>query len=222
MYYSLHLTWVFFNILLSKQRISLVKVEFMTILSNFEEDMTYEVLVSTKNEDASFNIKPFGLKIVDNSFVLKLFPSKTLSNIKSTGMLTVYLLQDVLIFTKALTSNLSREDLLGEVNYEITCEISNLDELSIEDDYGENITATIIAKPVKIIEHKKNLPLINRASNQIIELLVDFSRYDFMDVDARNNFIKKLNSSEKLIRKTGNKKHLDSLNILKKELKQKE
>ena len=194
----------------------------MTILSNFEEDMTYEVLISTKNEDASLNIKPVGLKIRDNSFVFKLFPNKTLSNIKNTGELTVYLLQDVLIFTKALTCNLSREDILSEVNYEILCEISNLDTTSVEDNYGENITATIIAKPVKIIEHKKTLPIINRASNQIIELLVDFSRYDFMDVDAKSNFIKKLKNSEILIRKTGNKKHLDSLNILKKELKNKE
>jgi hypothetical protein len=41
-----------------------------------------------------------------------------------------------------------------------------------------------------------------------------------MDVDAKNNFIEKVNSSETIIRKTGNKKHLDSLNLLKKELKE--
>ena len=35
-------------------------------------------------------------------------------------------------------------------------------------------------------------------------------------------FIQKLNYSEKIIIKTGNKKHFDSLNLLKKELKQKE
>ena len=52
-----------------------------------------------------------------------------------------------------------------------------------------------------------------------MELLVDFSRYDLMDVDAKNNFIQKVKSSEKTIRKTGNKKHMDSLNLLKKELK---
>lgn len=193
----------------------------MASLSDFEENMSYEVLVSTKNDDDSRNIKPFGLRIVDNSFVFRLFPNKTLSNIKNTGELTVYFLQDVLIFTKALTSGLSREDILGEVNYEITCEISNLDTIAIEDSYGKNITVTIIAEPVKIIEYKKALPIINRASNQIMELLVDFSRYDFMDVDAKSNFIKKLKSSESVIRKTGNRKHLDSLDLLKKELKEK-
>ena len=97
-----------------------------------------------------------------------------------------------------------------------------MDTTIIDDNYGKNVATTIIAKPTKIIEHKKTVPIINRASNQIMELLIHFSRYEFMDVDARNNFIQKLNYSEKIIIKTGNKKHLDSLNLLKKELKQKE
>lgn len=194
----------------------------MAILDNFEEDMTYEVLVSTKNEDGSLNVKPFGLKIKDNDFIFRIFPNKTLLNIKNTGELTVYFLQDVLLFTKALTSNLDYDDLLNGVNYEMPCKISNMDTTIIDDNYGKNVATTIIAKPTKIIEHKKILPIINRASNQIMELLIDFSRYEFMDVDLRNNFIEKLNCSEKIIIKTGNKKHFDSLNLLKKELKQKE
>lgn len=194
----------------------------MAILDNFEEDMTYEVLVSTKNEDGSLNVKPFGLKIKDNDFIFKIFPNKTLLNIKNSDELTVYFLQDVLLFTKALTSNLDYDDLLNEVNYEIPCKISNIDTTIINDVYGKNVATKIIAKPIKIIEHKKTVPLINRASNQIMELLIDFSRYEFMDVDLRNNFIEKLNCSEKIIIKTGNKKHWDSLNLLKKELKQKE
>lgn len=192
----------------------------MTILDNFEEDMIYEVLMSTKNEDGSLNVKPFGLKIKDNLFVLNLFPNKTLLNIKNNLEFTVYFLQDVFIFTKALTSNLDYEEFLNEINYEIPCKISNSSVSIIEDNYGKNITTTIIAEPIKIIEHKETFPIINRASNKIMELLIDFSRYDFMDVDAKNNFIEKVNSSETIIRKTGNKKHLDSLNLLKKELKE--
>jgi len=192
----------------------------MTILDNFEEDMVYEVLISTKNEDGSLNVKPFGLKIKNNSFVLKLFPNKTFLNIKNNLVFTVYFLQDVLMFTKALTSNLDYEEFLNEINYEIPCKISNSSVSVIEDNYGKNITTTIIAEPIKIIEHKETLPIINRASNKIMELLIDFSRYDLMDVDAKSNFIEKINSSERIIRKTGNGKHLDFLNLLKKELKE--
>jgi len=169
----------------------------MTILDNFEEDMVYEVLISTKNEDGSLNVKPFGLKIKNNSFVLKLFPNKTFLNIKNNLVFTVYFLQDVLMFTKALTSNLDYEEFLNEINYEIPCKISNSSVSVIEDNYGKNITTTIIAEPIKIIEHKETLPIINRASNKIMELLIDFSRYDLMDVDAKSNFIEKINSSER-------------------------
>ncbi len=191
----------------------------MTILGNLEDGMTYEVLVSTKNEDESFNVKPFGLKVKDNLFVLKLFPNKTFFNIRRSGKFTIYFLQDVLIFTEALTSNLDYENFLDEVDCEVDCEVLSLENNIVEDAYGKNVSITIIAKPLKIIEHKRSLPLINRASNQIIELLVDFSRYDLMDVDAKNDFVQKLIYSEKIIRKTGNKKHLDSLNMLKKELR---
>lgn len=193
----------------------------MTILDTLENGMTYEVLISTENEDGSFNVKPFGLKIKDNFFVVKLFPNRTFFNIKRTSQLTVYFLQDVSMFVKALTSTLDYNTFLEEVNCEIECAVLNLDTNSIEDVYGKNVNTTITAKPLKIIEHKRTLPTINRASNQIMELLVDFSRYNLMDADAKNDFIKKVHSSESLIRKTGNKKHMDSLNIIKKELKKK-
>lgn len=190
----------------------------MNILDTLEEGMTYEVLISTENEDKSHNIKPFGLKVKDNLFVLKLFPNRTFFNIKRTEEFTVYFLHDVLIFAEALTSGLDYGNLLDKVNYEVGCKVLNSDTTGIEDAYGKNITTTIMAKPLNIIEHKKTLPIINRASNHIMELLVDFSRYDLMDVDAKNNFIQKVDSSEKIIEKTGNKKHMDSLNLIKKGL----
>lgn len=190
----------------------------MNILDTLEEGMTYEVLISTENEDKSHNIKPFGLKVKDNLFVLKLFPNRTFFNIKRTEEFTVYFLHDVLIFAEALTSGLDYGNLLDKVNYEVGCKVLNSDTMGIEDAYGKNVTTTIMAKPLNIIEHKKTLPIINRASNHIMELLVDFSRYDLMDVDAKNNFIQKVDSSEKIIEKTGNKKHMDSLNLIKKGL----
>lgn len=190
----------------------------MNILDTLEEGMTYEVLISTENEDKSRNIKPFGLKVKDNLFVLKLFPNRTFFNIKRTEEFTVYFLHDVLIFAEALTSGLDYGNLLDKVNYEVECKVLNSDATGIEDAYGKNVTTTIMAKPLNIIEHKKSLPIINRASNHIMELLVDFSRYDLMDVDAKNNFIQKVDSSEKIIEKTGNKKHMDSLNLIKKGL----
>lgn len=191
----------------------------MTILDNLENGTTYEVLISTENEDGSFNVKPFGLKVKDNLFVLKLFPNRTFFNIKRTSQLTIFFSQDVLMFTKALTSRLDYDDFLAGVNCEIQCTVLDIDTNHVEDNYGKNVRVTIMAKPMEIIEHKRTLPIINRASNQIMELLVDFSRYHLMDADAKNNFIKKVRSAEIIIRKTGNKKHLDSLNIIKKELK---
>lgn len=190
----------------------------MNFLNNLEEKTIYEVLIATDNKDGTCNIKPFGIKYENNHFTLNLFPNKTLLNIKNNKHFTLIFTQDSLLFTKSLFGFLSTDDLKKTYYSSVLCEVVKFSDKTIIDNYGENITTTIMANPVKILEDKKTMPLINRATTNIIELLVEFSRYDFMDVDSKNNFIKKLDSTENLIKKIGNKKHYKSIELIKKEL----
>ncbi len=192
----------------------------MDILKTLEEDVTYEVLVSTTDEDNNINIRPFGICYCDNHFILNLYPNKTLHNIKKSSNFTIYFTQDSLLFTKALLSTLTVEELSGLVDCAVECRVTEIESDFIDDVYGKNVTTKIIAKANNLIEYNDRLPIISRATNNIIELLVDFSRYHFMDKDARIIFNKKLELTENIIKKTGNKKHLQSLKMLKKELKQ--
>lgn len=188
-------------------------------LNNLEENITMEVLVSTVNGDGTCNVRPFGARYDGHNFILNLFPNKSLLNIKNTGKLTIYFTQDVLLFTRALISRVSRDELLGNVDYSFVCEVTCMESTITDDIYGNIFITKIIAEPVKIMEYNRKLPIINRATNQILELLIDFSRYHLMDVDARNNFNEKLIQTEKLIIKTGNEKHIKALKTIKKEFK---
>jgi hypothetical protein len=193
----------------------------MFISNILNENTKYEVLISTFNEDGSCHIKPFGLEIENNFLVLNLFPNKTLFNIKNRNEFKIYFSQDILLFTEALLNQLDFDNFLDCVDCEVVCDVVDLSEKIIVDAYCENAITKIKAEPIKIIEHKKTIPLFNRASNQILELLIDFSRFNLMDIDAKDNFIKKIESSEIIIEKTGNDKHKKSLNLIKKEVMKK-
>lgn len=184
---------------------------------NLEEDTLYEVLVSTGTGD-DFNIRAFGMRLVDGNIVLKLYPNHTLSNIKKTGTFTVHFTTDVSLFTGAVFGLLD-ESSLKLVDVSIVCEVISIDSSHVEDSYGKNITTTIHAKPVEIIRNRESMPTINRATNKIIELLVDYTRYDYMNICAKKQYLEKLEQTEKYIQKNGNQKHKQAINKIKKETK---
>lgn len=187
-------------------------------LDNLEENITMEVLVSTVNGDGTYNIRPFGARYDGHNFILRMFPNQSLINIKNTGKLIIYFTQDILLFTRALLARVSQDELLGNVECSFMCRVAGMESTITDDIYGNNSTTKIIAEPIKIMEHNNKLPLINRATNQILELLIDFSRYHLMDVDARNNFNEKLIQTEKIIIKTGNDKHKKAMKTIKKRI----
>ncbi|RAP44932.1 MAG: hypothetical protein BZ135_07180 [Methanosphaera sp. rholeuAM6] len=194
----------------------------VNILDTLERGSVFEVLVATENSGGCVNIKPFGVIYDGENFVLNLFSNESLLNVKDTGKLTIYFTDDALLFTRALIANLTADELTGSVACGVCCEVTVIGSSSVEDSIGKNTTSKIIAKPIKIKEYNKALPIINRATNHIIELLVDLSRYQYMNVHARNKFIEKILESEKTIRKTGNKKHEKAIKLIKKEINMKE
>ena len=191
----------------------------MDVLENLEENVTYEVLLLT-GEGVNVNIKPFGLRYTGESFVFDLFPNRTLLNIKRAGTLTVYFLYDVLAFTKAFFDELTLDELGGICHCSIQCDVKSMESYMTDDSYGKNILTRIIAEPTEIITNNLTLPIINRATIHIIDVLVDFSRYEYMDVDARNNFKEKIRLIEKTVEKTGNTKHRKAMEIIKNRMKE--
>ena len=189
---------------------------------NLPENTIFEVLVTTTNNQKP-HTKPFGMKIQDKQVVLTLFPNKTLNNIKNNKEFLIQFTLNPLIYTKASLNKLTSKDyqnnnILKEATVILRLKVNKIIELKNNDIYGENIITTIFSTVTDIKQENIQVPAINRATTKIIELLVDYTRYNYMDSNQKSSYINKIIESENIIRKTGNKNHNKSLNLIKKEL----
>ncbi|WP_455645198.1 DUF447 domain-containing protein [Methanosphaera sp.] len=194
----------------------------MNDMDLFSENVIYEVLITTISNGIS-HTKPFGMKINDNKIILNLFPNKTLHNLKQNAIFIIQITQNPLIYVKAATNQLSANDyyddkILKQADYILKSKVISMKEIEINDKYGKNILTEITAEPIELKKLKDTIPMINRATNTIINLLVDYSRFYAMDDFEKKKFYEKIVDSERIIEKTGNKNHLESLMILKKEV----
>ncbi|OED30627.1 DUF447 domain-containing protein [Methanosphaera sp. WGK6] len=195
----------------------------MDDINLFSENVIYEVLITTF-ECGIFHTKPFGMKINDNKIILNLFPNKTLYNLKQNPNFIIQINQNPLIYVKSATNQLHYEDyvnnnILKDTSHVLIARVLFMDEIEIKDSYGKNVLTEIIAEPLELKKLKNTIPLINRATNIIIDLLVDYSRFYYMTSSEKEKFCEKLVDCERIIKKTGTENHLESLMILKNEIK---
>ncbi|RAP51750.1 MAG: hypothetical protein BZ138_04480 [Methanosphaera sp. rholeuAM270] len=183
-----------------------------------ENGTIYEVLLSSCNVDGTFNVRVFGLCVDDGNFVFELYPNVTLSNIRRNASFVVHFSSDILLYVMA-TLGLLSVDLTRCADCSVFCEVVSYSLCDVDDDYGKNITTKIIAKPTKIIENNKTLPIINRSTSKIIELLVDYTRIEYMNLHDFNAFLGRIEKTERFIEKNGNEKHKKAIRLIKKEMK---
>lgn len=188
----------------------------------FDEDVTYEALITSFSSDGEVHTKPFGVRFRDNEVFLNLFPSRTLVNIVANKKFYLSFTRDSLLYARALFDCLCVDDydenILRDASFVLSCDVVSISEEFVEDDYGKIRLSKIISKATKILKEKREVATINRATNHIIEVLIDYSRYAFMNASERKSFYKKMDSCEEIIKKTGNTKHEEALKLLKKEL----
>lgn len=192
---------------------------------NLLEDTIYEVIITSWIEDVNF--KPFGIKFSNNKVILNLYPNKTLYNLKVNPEFIIQFTQNPLIYTKALFNQLTTNDydenyILHSSDFIINAKVSKIIPHNHKDEYGNVILTQIIADIIQINQINYTPPIINRATNKILDLLIEYTRLPFMDINKKNTYEDKLINSEDFIKKTGNKLHMQSLKILKKEFNMEE
>jgi len=195
----------------------------MKINNILDERTTYEVLITTKNVGEEVHTKPFGIKLIDNKLILNLFPNITLKNIKSNPNFKVQFSLNPLIYTKAFFNKLNDDDYIENdvlvcSDYTIDAKVEDILRFIQEDNYGTSVYYRITAEITGFKKLKNKMPAINRSTNTILDLLVKVSRFHLMSSEEKNNLIEEINKTYKFILKEGNQNHLDSLNLIKKEL----
>lgn len=190
---------------------------------DIEENMIYEVLVTTYDDDKKYNTKPFGITFKENNVILNLYPNNTLNNIKRNSSFMIQLSSNPLMFTKALLDKLDVDDydedgILKKTSYIIYANATDYVGVIHEDKHGDICITRTTAEITDIIKINNSPSIINRATSRIMELLVKLSRLQFMTNDELLLFEKEVDDSLRFIVKVGNQDHIDSLTLIKQEL----
>ena len=199
------------------------------------KDQQYEVIITTIDNNGKSNAAPFGLRVLeDNEVFLRIFEGgTTIKNIKETEEFVVNVTTDPLMFTLATTNTIPDEYLtrisnktqssnelayLTDADAYFICEVKSLKTSLREDDIKSSDVNFIKSEVVKLNIKNKCVKPINRAIHALTEALVNYSRINIVDEDTRKYFIERFLESERVIKRVGNEKEKESIQILKDDL----
>jgi len=199
------------------------------------KDQQYEVIITTIDKDGNSNAAPFGLRVLeDNEVFLRIFEGgNTIKNIKDRGEFIVNITNDPLMFTLSTTNTIPEEYLTrisnktknnGELAYltdadaYFICEVKSLKTGLREDDIKSSDVNFIKSEVVELNIKNKCVKPMNRAIHALIEALVNYSRINIVDENTQKYFLERFLESERVIKRVGNEKEKESIQILKEDL----
>ncbi len=171
----------------------------------------YETIYTTMNKAGEMDAAPIGLKCVDDYAVLgRIFEgSKTLENIKETGIFVVNITSDPSVFARSLYGNLEPEEFVKDDDivymknadaYFIALVKSIEDKKIGKDHVNDGAKFSIVnAESIKIIINKPGTKALNRGIFAFLESLVDYSRIDIINDEKKDEYIRKFKENERLI-----------------------
>ena len=171
----------------------------------------YETIYTTMNKAGEMDAAPIGLKCVDDYAVLaRIFEgSKTLENIKETGIFVVNITSDPSVFARSLYGNLEPEEFVkdDDIAYMKNADayfialVKSIEDKEIGKDHvNDGAKFSIVnAESIKIIINKPGTKALNRGIFAFLESLVDYSRIDIKEKKKKDEYIKKFKENERLI-----------------------
>lgn len=171
----------------------------------------YETIYTTMNKKGEMDAAPIGLKCVDDYAVLaRIFEgSKTLENIKETGIFVVNITSDPSVFARSLYGNLEEDEFVrdDDIVYMKNADayfialVKSIEDSEIGKDHvNDGAKFSIInAECIKIIINTPGTKALNRGIFAFLESLVDYSRIDIIDDEKKDEYIKKFKENERLI-----------------------
>ncbi len=198
-------------------------------LIGMEKGRQYETIITTENGEGVKNAAPMGVICSGSDMILtRIFKgSHTLDNIITQKEFVVNITHSPEIFTSSLLGNLDDEcfndDLsLKDCNAYFKCEaISFTEAVKQSDPIKKKGEAIIIKSKVTELNIKKDTAAFNRGFGYVIESLTNFSRFDLVEGDLKDFYIKRFREAYRVVKKVGTKQDIKAMNKIKKELKAK-
>lgn len=198
-------------------------------LIGMEKGRQYETIITTENSQGTHNAAPIGVicsgpdKIVNRIFK----GSHTLENIINQKEYVVNITHDPELFTTSTFGNLPKdyfnEDLsLKCADAYFRCEVISLTEaVKQSDPVKKKGEAIVIKSKVSELVINKNTKAFNRGFSYVVETLANFSRFDLVGDDQKEEYLNKFREAYRVVKKVGYKDDIKAMNEIKKELENK-
>ena len=198
-------------------------------LIGMEKGRQYETIITTQNSDGVKNAAPIGVLCSGPDTILnRIFKgSHTLDNIISQKEFVVNITHSPELFTSSLLETLDdscyNEDLsLKGCDAYFKCNaISFTEAVKQSDPIKKNGEAIIIKSKVVELNVNKDTMAFNRGFGYVIESLTNFSRFDLIDGELKEFYIKRFKETYRVVNKVGTKDDIKAMHKIKKELKAK-
>lgn len=182
-----------------------------------EKGLLYETIITTRNSDNTPNAAPIGVICKDkHEIVIYLHEgSRTVENIKNTGIFMVNILKDPLVFVESTLGNLTPDYFIeSDHNYSIKnadaffkAKVIRKREVERDDQFGISRTTIINARVQELVKNREQVEPLNRAIYGIIEALVYISRMDLLSRDKKELYQNRIGEISRIVNKVGGTDH---------------
>lgn len=198
-------------------------------LIGMEKGRQYETIITSQNEDGVRNAAPIGVLCSGSDTILnRIFKgSHTLDNIISQREFVVNICHSPELFTQSLIGKLGdehfNEDLsLKACDAHFRCEVVSLTEaVKRSDPVKSNGEAIVIKSKVVDLVIDRETSAFNRGFGYVIESLTNFSRFDLVEGEQKEFYIKRFKESYRVVNKVGTTDDIRAMHKIKKELQAK-
>ncbi len=207
----------------------MITMEIDLSLIGMEKGRQYETIITTKNNEGTKHAAPIGVLCSGRDTILnRIFKgSHTLDNIVSQKEFVVNICNSPELFTESLIDDLGDEhfndDLsLKEADAYFRCRVIKLTEaVKQSDPIKSSGEAIVIKSEVVDLTIKKETAAFNRGFGYVIESLTNFLRFDLVEGEQKEFYIKRFNEAYRIVNKVGTKQDIKAMHKIKKELKNK-
>jgi len=207
----------------------MVKKEINLSTIGMKKGKQYETIVSTKNSQNVKNAAPIGILCSgDDKVVCRIFKGrKTLDNILSQKEFIVNITHDPELFMLSTIGNLPENyfDDNGSIKSAdayFKCEVLSFKEaVKQSDPIRKKGEAIVIKSEVKELIINNNVKAFNRGFGYVVETLANFTRFDLVDDNQKEEYLNKFREANRVVRKIGYPEDIQAMNEIKKELMKK-
>jgi hypothetical protein len=192
-----------------------------------KEGGRYESIFTTMNQNEEMDAAPIGVKCIgDEEIAARIFEgSTTLENIKETKVFCVNITDNPMLYAQTLfktydDSQLKKDDdifFLKDADAYGIALVTSIDEQTLENDQisTEGKAFVVKAEVLKIVVNRQGAKAINRGLFAFLECLVNYSRIDLIDDEAKGKYVDRFLENESLIERVGSEDIKESMSLLK-------